>query len=78
MNRMMIALVGKGLPRQRAYEMVQRNAMQVFHGNGVFRTLLGQDPDIGAQLTPAELDECFDLEHSLRFAEQLVARAVAS
>ena len=74
----MIALVGKGLPRQRAYEMVQRNAMQVFHGNGVFRTLLGQDPDIGAQLTPAELDECFDLEHALRFAEQLVARAIAS
>ncbi len=73
----MIALVGKGLPRQRAYEMVQRNAMQVFHGNGVFRTLLGQDPDIGAQLTPAELDECFDLEHALRFADELVARAIA-
>jgi adenylosuccinate lyase len=74
----MIALVGKGLPRQRAYEMVQRNAMQVFHGNGVFRTLLGQDPDIGAQLTPAELDECFDLEHALRFADELVARAITS
>jgi len=74
----MIALVGKGLPRQKAYEMVQRNAMQAFQGNGVFRTLLGQDPDIGAQLTAAELDECFDLEHALRFADDLVARSIAS
>jgi adenylosuccinate lyase len=74
----MIGLVQKGLPRQRAYEMVQRNAMQAFQGGGNFRALLKADAEIGQQLTPAELDACFDLEHALRYAEALVERAIAS
>jgi adenylosuccinate lyase len=74
----MIALVQKGLPRQRAYEMVQRNAMKAFQGGGVFRTLLKGDAEITKELTAAELDECFDIEHALRYASELVERAVAS
>ena len=74
----MIALVQKGLPRQRAYEMVQRNAMRAFEGSGNFRALLGSDADIADKLTPSEIDECFDLEHALRYAEALVERAIAS
>jgi adenylosuccinate lyase len=74
----MIALVQKGLPRQKAYEMVQRNAMRAFEGAGKFRALLAADTDLGQKLTPAELDECFDLEHALRYAESLVERAIAS
>ena len=74
----MIALVQKGLARQRAYEMVQRNAMRAFEGGGRFRELLGADAEIGDKLTPAELDECFDIEHALRYADALVARAIAS
>jgi adenylosuccinate lyase len=74
----MIALVQKGLPRQRAYEMVQRNAMRAFEGSGKFRELLGADAELGAKLSPAELDECFDIEHALRYAEALVERAIAS
>ena len=74
----MLALVGTGLPRQKAYELVQRNAMRAFHGEGDFRALLGQDPDIGARLSAAALDECFDLGHALRWADDLVKRAVES
>jgi adenylosuccinate lyase len=72
----MLALVGTGLPRQRAYEMVQRNAMRAFHGEGEFRELLGKDPDIASRLEPAALDRAFDLEHALRHAETLVDRAL--
>jgi adenylosuccinate lyase len=72
----MLALVEKGLARQQAYEMVQRNAMRAFRGEGAFRDFLGQDPDIQAKLTPAELDECFDLDHALRYAEALVERGI--
>jgi adenylosuccinate lyase len=72
----MLALVEKGLARQQAYEMVQRNAMRAFRGEGAFRDFLGQDPEIQAKLTPAELDECFDLEHALRYAEALVERGI--
>ncbi len=72
----LLALIGKGLGRQEAYVLVQRNAMKAFQGEGDFRELLGKDPDVAQCLSPAELDECFDLEHSLRFAEQIVDRAV--
>jgi adenylosuccinate lyase len=74
----MLALVHKGLPRQRAYEMVQRSAMRAFQGEGEFRSFLKADTDIQALLQPAEIDECFDLDHALRYAETLVERAIAS
>ena len=74
----MLALVGTGLPRQRAYELVQRNAMRAFHGEGDFRTLLGEDADIASRLTAAELDRCFDLRHALRWADEMIERAIAS
>jgi adenylosuccinate lyase len=74
----LLSLVDKGLPRQRAYEMVQRNAMRAFDGDGDFRTLLGADADVSARLTPNELDACFDLEHALRYAERLVERAIGA
>jgi adenylosuccinate lyase len=74
----MLSLVGMGLPRQKAYELVQRNAMRAFHGEGDFRTLLGEDADIMHRLTPAELDRCFDLGHALRWAEEMITRAIES
>ncbi len=74
----MLALVGTGLPRQRAYEMVQKNAMKAFAGEGDFRALLGADPEIAARVPAAELDACFDLEHALRWASTIVERAIAS
>jgi adenylosuccinate lyase len=72
----MLSLVGKGLGRQQAYEMVQRNAMRAFAGEGEFRSLLGADTEIGRHLSPAELDACFDLDRALRWAEAMVKRAV--
>ena len=74
----MLALVASGLPRQQAYEIVQRSAMRAFHGEGAFRALLGEDPDVSSRLSPAELDRCFDLEHALRWADEIIERAIAS
>jgi adenylosuccinate lyase len=73
----MLALVGTGLPRQRAYEIVQRNAMRAIAGEGGFRQLLAQDSDVTSRLTADELDRCFDLGHTLKWAEAMVARATA-
>jgi adenylosuccinate lyase len=72
----MLALVGTGLPRQRAYEMVQRNAMRAFHGEGDFKALLGEDPDVKSRLATGELDKCFDLGHALRWSDEIIQRAV--
>lgn len=73
----MLALVGTGLARQRAYEMVQRNAMRAISGEGTFRELLGKDPDVASRLRAEELDRCFDLDHALTWADAMVARAIA-
>ena len=83
----LLALVGKGLPRQQAYVYVQRCAHAALAEGaaagggpkpGRFRALLGADPDVAARLTAAELDACFDLDHHLRFAPVILERALAT
>jgi adenylosuccinate lyase len=74
----MLELVGKGLPRQTAYEMVQRNAMQAFAGEGRFEQLLLADAEIGQYLSAEEVSRCFNLDHALRYAETIVRRAIDS
>jgi adenylosuccinate lyase len=74
----MLELVGKGLARQRAYELVQKNAMAAFSGAGEFKGLLLADAEISRHLSAAEVERCFDLGHALRWADALVERAVAA
>ena len=74
----LLALIEKGLGRQEAYVLVQRNAMRAFQGESTFRALLGQDPDVSHKLSPSELDACFDLDHALRFADKIVDRAISA
>ena len=73
----MLELVRKGLPRQRAYEMVQRCALTAHGGGGSFRELLGRDADVSAHLSAAELDAAFDLDHHLRWVDTIFDRAFA-
>jgi adenylosuccinate lyase len=70
----MLRLVGKGLPRQRAYEIVQRSALAAHGGAGRFRDLLAADPDVTAHLSIAELDAAFDLDHHLRHVDAIFKR----
>jgi adenylosuccinate lyase len=71
----MLRLVRKGLPRQKAYEMVQRSALASHEGKGAFRDLLGGDADVTALLSSKELDEAFDLAHHLMHVDQIFKRA---
>jgi adenylosuccinate lyase len=70
----MLALVRAGLGRQEAYGLVQRNALRSLAGEGWFRDLLAADVDVAAKLSPAAIDECFDLEHHLRYVDVIFAR----
>jgi adenylosuccinate lyase len=65
-QRVLLKLTDKGLPRQKAYEMVQRNAMTAWRERTAFHDLLAADREIGAHLTAAELSECFDPAWYLR------------
>ena len=72
----LLALVKKGLPRQRAYEIVQRSALASHAGGPPLRELLGRDPEVAAHLGSSELDEVFDLGHHLSHVDAIFARVL--
>ena len=72
----LLSLVRTGLPRQRAYEMVQECAMAAQDGNGSFRELLGNHAGVSSRMSAAELDAAFDLDHHLRHADFIFRRAL--
>ena len=74
----LLALVHAGRPRQKAYELVQRNAMKAIAGEGRFQDNLTADPDVRALISAETIARCFDLEHALAHAGAIVDRALAS
>jgi adenylosuccinate lyase len=72
----MLELVRKGLPRQAAYELVQRSALAARDQGGTLRERLGADPEVNQKLSPAEIDRCFDLAHHLRHTGAIIDRSL--
>ena len=58
----LLALTRKGLSRESAYQIVQRNSMKAWNENLDFKILVLAEPQVAAVLTPEELDQCFSLE----------------
>jgi len=56
----LLALTEAGLSREDAYDIVQRNAMRTWAGEGHFKDLLAGDPELSAALDRGRLDEIFD------------------
>jgi adenylosuccinate lyase len=73
-QRVMLALIGKGLSRQEAYELVQRNAMKAWKGSRNFLTLLKSDAEVTAVLPVAELEPLFDYQYYLRYMDDIFKR----
>ncbi len=73
-ERVLLALVNKGLTREAGYKLVQRNAMKAWHGEGDFAKLLKADADVTAKLSAAEIDSIFDLGHHLRYVDTIFDR----
>ena len=69
-------MIEKGLERQAAYVVVQRNAMRVWDEDRDFRELLAADPEIQRLLNSAELDACFDLKRELRHVDAVFQRVL--
>ena len=65
-QRVLLALTQKGVSREDAYALVQRNAMPVWRGEGDFLTLLKNDQGVRKVLGTAELEELFDLGYHLK------------
>ncbi len=73
-HRVLLALIDKGLSRQKAYEMVQRNAMKSWKGNKDFLKLLISDPEITANLSAEELEPLFNYHYYLRYVDEIFQR----
>jgi len=73
-QRVLIALTQKGLSREDAYRLVQRNAMAVWQGRGDFLALLKSDAEVAKALAPGELEALFDLAFHLKHVDTIFAR----
>ena len=72
--RVMLALVEKGLSRERAYELVQRQAMRVWRGEGDFASLLAADDEVTRLIPAAELAGLFDISYYLKHVGLIMSR----
>ncbi len=70
----LLLLTKKGLSREEAYAVVQRNAMKSWEQGGDFKTLLSQDDVIHRLLTPEELDDTFDVRGHLKHMKAIFRR----
>jgi len=73
-QRVLLALAQKGLAREEAYRLVQKNAMAAWHGEGALLDLLKADPEVAAALPAKELNALFDLAYHFKHVDTVFAR----
>ncbi len=73
-QQVLLALTQKGVSRENAYRLVQRNAMRAFQGEGSFLEFLKADADVVAALPPADIEALFDTRHHLKNVDVIFER----
>ena len=73
-QRVLLALVDKGLAREDAYKIVQTNASRSWEEKKDFRDLLRSDRQTEEYFSPTELDELFDYGYYTRYVDETFAR----
>ena len=70
----LLALVRKGLTREEAYRLVQRNAMKAWEGKGIFISLLKKDSEIKKYLSGKEVDKVCNMKDQLKNVNKIFKR----
>ena len=73
-QRVMNALISKGLSREQAYDTVQPIAMDAWTNNKDYKTLLEASSDVMGKLSQEELDNCFTLDYYFKNVDGIFAR----
>ncbi|MFP4088036.1 MAG: adenylosuccinate lyase [Desulfobacteraceae bacterium] len=73
-QQVLIKLAEKGLERQKAYVMVQRNALKVWDTGKEFKTLLMEDDEVSRHLDRNEIEAIFDLKYHLKHVDDVFQR----
>jgi adenylosuccinate lyase len=73
-QRVLLALTQKGVSREDAYRLVQRNAMKVWEAGADFMEELKSDPEVTAALSEPEIEDKFDLEYHTKHVDTIFSR----
>ncbi|EDO1182446.1 TPA: adenylosuccinate lyase [Listeria innocua] len=73
-QRVLLALIDKGLARERAYDVVQPRAMEAWEKQVPFRELVEQDATITENLSAEEIADCFDYNYHLKNVDLIFDR----
>ena len=73
-GQLLLALTNKGVSRETAYDWVQRNAMKVWDEEKDFQTMVKADKEINTELSTAEIERVFSLDHYLRNIDTIFER----
>ena len=73
-QRVMNALIGKGLAREQAYDTVQPIAMKAWTEGLDYQTLLKESADVMGLLTVEELESCFTLDYYFKNVDYIFSR----
>ena len=75
-QRVLLALTQKGVLRDDAYPLVQKNSLKAWDEGLDFKTLVLADPDIRETLSAAEIEECFSLRPYLEKIDFIFERVL--
>src|SRR5437764_6007445 len=73
-QRVLISLTQRGVAREDAYRLVQRNAMKVWRGEGDFLAFLKSDPEVTSKLSDADLEAMFDEGYHFKHVDTIFRR----
>ncbi|MFC5465110.1 adenylosuccinate lyase [Lederbergia graminis] len=73
-QRLLLALIDKGMVREEAYDTVQPKAMEAWEKQVHFRQLIEADPTIQSKLTAEEIADCFDYNYHLKHVDTIFER----
>jgi adenylosuccinate lyase len=73
-QQFLLLLTGKGLIRDQAYRLVQRNAMRAWRERMDFKELLLEDEDVRRHLSREEIEKVFDLNYHLKEVDTIFRR----
>ena len=75
-QRVLTALIEKDMPRQEAYVVVQKRAMESWETQKSFPDLIRADEEIKSKLSSEELDAVFSLDPYTRFEDEIIERVL--
>lgn len=73
-QRVLLALIDKGMAREEAYDTVQPCAMEAWENQIAFRGVVEQNETITSQLSKEELDDCFDYNYHIQHVDMIFER----